>query len=334
MNDRDTYTRSLFPWFGGKRWVADIVWARFGKVKQYTEPFCGTAAMMFMNPTQPYLEVIGDMNFYVANFWRAVRAQPDAVAKEADYPVSHVDLTARHRWLCEPARTAALREALSDPEWPGDAKIAGWWVWGQSAWIGSGWCEREGAREQIPHITDAGQGIEAKIPHITNAGRGIEAKIPHIADAGQGEYIPPSEERLSAILRAFANRMRSVRVLHGSWDRCLNTHYGEFGGGIAAMFFDPPYLGFESLYSDGSSKPVGAQVAEWCKANKRPSLRIALCGHDGDYDLPGWEVVPWKRKRHVMGQRLSDEGQTIDRERIWFSPSCIKPESRQRTLCL
>lgn len=35
-----------FPWFGGKRKVASEVWARFGRVDNYVEPFFGSGATM------------------------------------------------------------------------------------------------------------------------------------------------------------------------------------------------------------------------------------------------------------------------------------------------
>ena len=130
--------KAPFPWFGGKSTVADAVWRRLGSPKQYIEPFCGSAAILLAAPRPASLEVIGDANCYVANFWRALKFRPADVTLWQDYPVSHIDLFARHRWLTEPSRVATLRDALLDPEWPGDAKIAGWWLWGQCAWIGDG----------------------------------------------------------------------------------------------------------------------------------------------------------------------------------------------------
>ena len=35
-----------FPWFGGKRRVAPIVWQRFGDVQNYVEPFFGSGAVL------------------------------------------------------------------------------------------------------------------------------------------------------------------------------------------------------------------------------------------------------------------------------------------------
>ena len=35
-----------FPWFGGKRQVADEVWSAFGDVVNYVEPFAGSLAVL------------------------------------------------------------------------------------------------------------------------------------------------------------------------------------------------------------------------------------------------------------------------------------------------
>ena len=39
-----------FPWFGGKRTIASDVWKNFGEVRNYVEPFCGSAAMLLGAP--------------------------------------------------------------------------------------------------------------------------------------------------------------------------------------------------------------------------------------------------------------------------------------------
>ena len=54
---------------------------------------------------------------------------------------------------------------ISDPDWPGDAKVAGWFLWGQCAWIGSGWCEwsREtpaSGDSQDSQVSAPGKGIQ------------------------------------------------------------------------------------------------------------------------------------------------------------------------------
>ena len=335
--------KAPFPWFGGKSTVAADVWQRLGRPKQYIEPFCGSAAILLAAPQPASLEVIGDVNCYVANFWRALKFRPADVTTWQDYPVSHIDLYARHRWLTEPARVAALRESLMDPEWPGDAQIAGWWLWGQCCWIGSGWCDpargqrgEGGAVDdncgQIPHAGNAGRGVQSttlgKIPHVSDAGVGVQSttlgKIPHASNAGRGHGQIPfmsstgmgttgmgTTGMAGEWLQALADRLARVRVVHGDWTRCLNHHYGA---SETAIFFDPPYLAFEKLYSDGSA-PVAAEVAAWSREHQH--LRIALCGHRGDYDMPGWSVLDWSRGRLTYGG-----DKTTDAECIWFSPAC------------
>lgn len=92
----------------------------------------------------------------------------------------------------------------------------------------------------------------------------------------------------------------------------MNMHYGDKGR-AAAVFLDPPYVAFERLY--GAQQPVALDVARWCA--EHADVRIALCGHVDDYELPGWRVVPWDRGRLTYGG-----GKTTAREAIWFSPAC------------
>lgn len=131
--------RAPFPWFGGKRRAAHIVWERFGKVSTYNEPFAGSLAVLLGRPHAPRVETVNDLDCFIVNFWRALQAVPDRVAYFADGPVNEADLHARHRWLVTKGRRRVLR-CRQDPHYF-DAKIAGWWVWGQCLWIGSGWCE-------------------------------------------------------------------------------------------------------------------------------------------------------------------------------------------------
>jgi hypothetical protein len=331
--DLEAVVNAPFPYFGGKRDIASEVWSRLGSPKQYIEPFCGSAAVLLRAPKPAPLEVIGDMNGFVANFWRSVVHQPHEVARWADYPVSHIDLGARHRWLME--QRERIGAEMQDSNWPGDAQVAGWWLWGQCCWIGSGWCEWAGqiphvsnagrgiqAAGKIPHVSDAGRGIQAagQIPHVGNAGRGIQAagQIPHVSNAGMGHWTTGGLTA-SAWLAKIAARMERVRVIHGAWDRCLNNHYG---GNDTAVFLDPPYDEYEALYG---AQSVAKAVADWSRENEH--LRIALCGHAGDYDLPGWSVLGWERKRLTY----SGGGTKAD-EAIWFSPACINPERGQSML--
>ncbi len=323
--------RAPFPYFGGKRSVTDLVWARLGKPKQYIEPFCGSAAMLFGAPAPASLEVVNDLNGFIANFWRATKNQPAEVARAADYPVSHIDLGARHRWLM--AQRSRLGDELQDADWPGDAKAAGWWLWGQCSWIGSGWCEwsrpdpPRGQRgygysgdRQDPDVVE-GHG---QIPHASDAGMGIQAtgKIPHASDAGRGDLMTSGGRTAWEWLHRLAARLERVRLVHGSWERCLNNHYGAES---TAVFLDPPYRAYESLYSAGGAATADA-VEAW--ASENAGLRVAICGHVGDYPmLDGWDCVQWDRGRLTYGG-----SGTTDKEAIWFSPACLRVEKRQQSL--
>lgn len=188
--------KAPFPWFGGKRKVADQVWAALGDVDSYVEAFAGSLAVLLERPTwhSGTTETINDADQYVANFWRALAYDPDGVAHHADWPVNEADLFARHLWLVNEGKRRMIEGMEADPEWY-DAKIAGWWCWGICAWIGSGWCSGTGSHTyaspgagvdgQRPHLTGT-QGINRKRPHLADGGRGVNRQLPHLGDSGQG----------------------------------------------------------------------------------------------------------------------------------------------------
>lgn len=162
--------RAPFPWFGGKSRVAPIVWDRFGDCRNYVEPFAGSLAVLLGRPSEPKVETVNDLDCYLANFWRALQHDPDQVAHYADSPVNEADLHARHRWL---VATGAERvdRLRTDPEYF-DAKVAGWWVWGQCLWIGSGWCKPVG----VAHANGTRRELDwAQRPDLSAAnGRGMQ----------------------------------------------------------------------------------------------------------------------------------------------------------------
>lgn len=55
--------------------------------------------------------------------------------------------------------------------------------------------------------------------------------------------------------------------------------------------------------------------------------RIALCGYEGEHEMPPeWDCAVWKA---AGGYSMQGDGQGKRnrlRERIWFSPACVKPE--------
>ena len=187
-----TILKAPFPWFGGKSRVAELVWERFGDVPHFIEPFAGSLAVLLKRPHEPRTETVNDADSYLSNFWRAVNKRPRAVAAYADWPINECDLHARHVWLVE-QKANGFRERMQNEPGYFDAKIAGWWVWGLSCWIGSGWCEG-GRKETRPEI-NAAKGVHSvpsKMPDCTAKGlRGLHSKTvsnqtPSLTSANEG----------------------------------------------------------------------------------------------------------------------------------------------------
>ena len=290
--------KAPFPWFGGKSRAAPLVWQALGDVKNYVEPFAGSLAVLLGRPHAPHVETVNDLDCYLANFWRAVQADPEAVARWADAPHNHADLSARHQWLVD---QAGFRESMkSDPDFF-DAKIAGWWVWGLCSWIGSGWCDAKKWRDG-----NAGQGVNRQLPHLGNAGRGVNRKL------------APTAEWMADL----SDRLRGTRIACGDWQRVVSDSVLRVGK-PCGIFLDPPYTDGKMSYAVGGG--VSGKVREWAIANgDRPELRIVLCGYEGEHAMPDtWRKVEWKAHGGYGSQGKGAARENAHRERLWLSPACL-----------
>lgn len=159
--------RSPYPWFGGKRRVADVVWRAFGPdVPNFIDPAFGSNSILLARPNGAVkIETINDADRMVACFWRAVSADPWAVAEWCDRPVNEADLHATHLWLVQNLRPGAeFRERMhSDPEFY-DPKMAGIWCAGLCSWIGGGWCV-EPQNHKHPKLDGIGKGVHSDTGH-------------------------------------------------------------------------------------------------------------------------------------------------------------------------
>ena len=291
-----------FPWFGGKSRAAHLIWPRFGDVTNYVEPFFGSGAVLLGRPDGwTGTETVNDLDGFVANFWRALRADPDGVAKWADWPVNECDQHARHVWLV--GQRDGLNDHLAGDQAFFDVRIAGWWVWGISCWIGSGWCSGNGPWHSDP---ETGQLV-------------------HLGDAGQGV-----NAGLLTWMRALADRLRYVRVCCGDWARvCGPTPTVKLG--LTGVLLDPPYADTAGRDSDlyrTDSDSVAHAVREWAISHgDNPRIRIALCGYDGEHAMPDdWTVAPWKAHGGYGSQGNGRGRENSAREMIWFSPHCVPAE--------
>jgi len=154
------------------------------------------------------------------------------------------------------------------------------------------------------------------MPHLGDAGRGVNREMPHLGDAGRGV--------LAAYLARIAERLTRVRITCGDWARVVTpsvTRAGTGGDGSRAVFLDPPYATSGDLYAHVDIH-VATAVRAWC-VTAPADLRIVLCGYDDEHDTllsHGW--------RRQEGRSGSGSGYARDplngrRERLWLSPACI-----------
>ena len=339
--------KAPFPWFGGKSRCAHLVWERFGDTVNYVEPFAGSLAVLLGRPGTPRNETVNDKDCFLANFWRAVTEDPEGVAEHADWPVNEADLHARHQWLHN--QEEFIEKMHTDPE-HFNVKVAGWWVWGLSSWIGDNWCnvnsnrslpemkghrgihrDNHGLWRARPCLTT--RGLVAKRPQIKKGGAGVNRQMPVISGdsgaSGRGINAKYASD-LSYYFVALQERLRKVRVCCGEWHRILGPS-PTTAIGITAVFLDPPY-GDErrdKLYNQDSFS-IAQDVLKWCVENgDNKKLRIALCGFEGEHNE--LEVLDWTKIQWVPGGGYgarNKDNTNRKLERIWFSPACIDPEGR------
>jgi DNA adenine methylase len=139
-----------------------------------------------------------------------------------------------------------------------------------------------------------------------------------------------------AYMEALAQRLRRVRVCCGDWSRVVTPAVTTCIATTAVML-DPPYHapGTErSAVYTHDDDAIWNETKDWAVANgDNPELRIALCGYEGDHNIPdSWDCVHWKASG---GYGRSERGRrNRERERIWFSPNCLPVNAGQHSLLL
>ena len=319
--------KTPWPWFGGKADAAPLVWEALGDVPHYVEPFAGSLAVLLRRPHASnrtyYSETVNDLDGLLVNAWRSMQMAPDEMAAAASWPVSEADLHARHLALLRWRADRNLERLMGDPLFH-DPVMAGWWAWGQSCWIGSGWCSGRGAwvvgadgrihkqsrkaRElgvfrQLPHVGTDGQGVnrpqarepgvKQQLPHIGCDGRGVNR--PQAREPGVGDYHPMTMPELRRWFRFLSARLRHVRILNGDWGRActsgvLRTLSVRSGKGPCGVFLDPPYMvdgnRSDRLYTHDDGDTVAAAVQRWCiERTCDDDVRIVLAGLEGEHDI-------------------------------------------------
>lgn len=349
----DAPMRQVFPWFGGKARVADEVWSRFGNPTNYVEPFAGSLAVLLARPNEHQWwqrnETVNDIDGNIANWHRSIAADPEQVAHHASQPVNEIDLTSRHLWLVTNAETMRQR-LFADPDYY-DARAAGWWVWGISAWVGGDWCTGIGpfTGTDAPSLTNGGTapGVYRKIPMCSGAhgGKGIHKPlaVPAPADGTIPDLTEAYQSHLTDQFVTLGNRMRRVRVACGDWARVLGNAAVPAARHYTAVLLDPPYDPTErrgDLYAVGdrntaTSPQISVHEAARTWALERthnPAFRIAYCSYsnpveDALFEAAGWAPYRWAAAGGYAHAAKKAEGTRAQsnkyREIIWFSPTCV-----------
>jgi len=181
---------------------------------------------------------------------------------------------------------------------------------------------------------------------------GVADGRPQLADAfsrGRGVHgnddAGTCAERRAWLLEWFGrlrDRLRTVRVCCGDWLRVCNSTSVTTRLGLTGLFLDPPY---PTKRGDGSASRNGKlyasdqaggktpeqlrdEVLAYCLARGGdPLMRIAVCGYDTDgyteLEKHGWTCLAWKAQGGY-GNRSARGKANAGRERIWFSPWCLK----------
>ncbi|TXH46874.1 MAG: DNA adenine methylase [Desulfurellales bacterium] len=144
--------------------------------------------------------------------------------------------------------------------------------------------------------------------------RDLHHKRPVIGThAGRGVHAVGFNRDIFESLRC---RLRSTRICSGDWTRVLGEgSIGISDGVVTGIVLDPPYdpaLREPGLYRE-DIWDISRKVREWAVSHgHHRGLRIALCGYENEHYMPSdWESISWSSN--------------AQKERIWFSPSCLKP---------
>lgn len=279
--------RAPFPWPGGKSRVAEEAWRALGPdVVNYVEPFFGSGAMLLGRPGGAgKIETVNDLDGGIVNFYRAIQNAPDEVAEWCNWPVSELDLHARHAWLV--VRLADLADQLrADPHFY-CAKTAGWWVWGICQWIGTGWCDVSKVQRnagQRPHVSgdNAGMGVlKQQLPMLSvtedgaSTGRGVHS-VPATLAAGKMPLL--STNGLSGSKGVLAEGLaQKMPILAVPGPGCgTEPGRGSLSAAAAESFVGLPAIGNDRGINGVAAPPCKA----WFRALQERLRRVRIvCGN-------------------------------------------------------
>ncbi len=201
----------------------------------------------------------------------------------------------------------------------------------------------EGHRPQLADAYSRGRGV-----HNDNH---LREKIPLLScarDVGQGVHGNGTEDTcaqrrawLCDWFSRLRDRLRTVRVCSGRWERVCDSESVTVRLGTTGIFFDPPYLTHQddgtesrsdSLYATDGSKESLVKIRDdllaYClERGSHPKMRLCVAAYEGDgYERllkHGWDVIAW-RTAGGYGNRSAKGKKNAGRERLFFSQNCLK----------
>ena len=274
-----------FPYYGCKNSISKIVWNAFGNPKIYLEPFFGSGAILLTRPnlSNNSIEIINDLDGHVTNVWRCLKLNPDSLIKYCDWPISHLDLIARKKYLLKIKNS--LEESLKNDLEFSDPKAASIWIWYACTSI----CGDMTSRNSLPNL---------------------------MSNSGIHKITARSTTLLFDWFSQLSKRLRYVKIVCSNWSSICGNWLDQEKS--IAIFLDPPYLGSEKTYYT-SSKNLSNEVREYCyEKGQLPNYKIILCGYDEHQELMnyGWTSINWKAKGWFS------KNDNRFKERIYFSPAC------------
>src|SRR5262249_43296934 len=143
--------------------------------------------------------------------------------------------------------------------------------------------------------------------HLGNQGRGVNRKRVDL-DKTHGNGVLPRSKRndLLEYFSELSDRLRNVRVCSGDWKRITGPSV-TIKHGLTAVLLDPPYsdtAGRQAELYAQDCLSVAHEVREWAiKNGNDPLMRIALCGYEGEHQMPeDWECAEWHARGGYDGQ--------------------------------
>jgi len=349
-----TALKAPFPYFGGKRAAAPLIWDLLGDPGGYVEPFAGSAAVFLSRPpfTGLRVETLNDADGWLANVWRSLQLAPEEVAMHCVGPVSEIDYHARLAWLQSRRGDWIPSWLEGDPE-NYDAKAAAWWLYVVACGIGDPfgkgpWVLHDGrlVDSRKLDVDPTAPGVIRNMPHLHNdrgiLTHGINREIPHLSSAGQGiasqglggvprgmvhlhnDHGYLTSDNLTNYFLRLSRRLERVRITCGDWKRVVTPAVGfaTRSNPRVGFLLDPPYETSGDLYHHGDTDgALSAEVREWCvNQEHNPDVRIVLCGYLDEHD----ELLDhgWTKHTSRAGGSGYGKGTATDKERLWSSPSC------------